>query len=171
LAVLLALVILASISGGCYWLSLVTSLHGLEAGIRGRDVVKLDKYIDWPRLREQVRADLQAFAMTQVFTDAKTGKEGGLASSIGTLLAGAVAPAMIDRVFDGFVTPQALVRLLVEKPPSEQPELTFAREGFTDFDEYMLLLGTSAPTSPRIRAILRKDGMTWRVVRVVFPPG
>jgi Protein of unknown function (DUF2939) len=73
---------------------LVTSLHGLEAGIRERDVVKLEKYVDWGRIREQIRAELQAFVMTQVFKDAKTGKEGGLASSIGTLLAGAVAPAV-----------------------------------------------------------------------------
>ena len=171
LGVLVAVVVLAGVGGGCYWFSLVTSLHGLEAGIRERDVVKLEKYVDWGRIRDQVRADLQAFMMTQVFKEAKKGEEGGLASSIGTLLAGAVAPAVIDRVVDGFVTPQALVRLLTERPPSEQPDLTFVREGFTDLDEYTLLLGASSPTRPRIRAILRRDGITWRAVRVVFPPG
>ena len=108
--------------------------------------------------------------MTEVFKEAKTGKEGGLASSIGTLLAGVVAPTMVDRVVDGFVTSQSLVRLLAEKSSSEQLELTFAREGFTDFDEYTLLMGNSAPTHPRLRAIVRRDGITWRVVRVVFPP-
>jgi general secretion pathway protein G len=171
LGVVLAVVILAGIFRGCYWFSLVASLNGLEAGVRERDVVKLEKYVDWPRVREQVRSDLHAFVMAQVFKDAKTGEEGGLSSSIGTLLAVAVAPAVIDRVVDGFVTPQSLVRLLTERPPSEQPDLTFVREGFTDLDEYTLLLGASAPARPRIRAILRRDGITWRVVRVVFPPG
>jgi hypothetical protein len=169
--VLMAVVVLAGVGGGCYWLSLVASLNGLEAGIRERDVVKLEKYIDWPRIREQVRADLQAFAMTEMFKGVEKGEGGGLASSIGTLLAGAVAPAVIDRIVDGFVTPQALVRLLAEKPSSEQPELSLTREGFTDFDEYTLLLGTSASTHPRIRAVLRRDVITWRVVRLVFPPG
>ena len=75
-----------------------------------------------------------------------------------------MAPAVIDRVVDGFVTPQALVRLLAEKPSSEQPALSLARAGFTDFDEYMLLLGSSAPTRPRMRAILRRDGITWRAL-------
>ena len=70
--------------------------------------------------------------MTQVFKEAKTDKEGGLASSIGTLLAGAVAPAMIDRIVGGFVTPQSLVRLLEEKPSSQRPEFNLAREGLTD---------------------------------------
>jgi hypothetical protein len=167
----MAVVVLTGLGGGCYWLSLVASLNGLEAGIKERDVVKLDKYIDWARVREQVRSDLHAFVMTQVFKEAKGGEEKGLAFSIGTLLAGAVAPAMIDRVVDGFVTPQALIRLLTEKPPSEQTDLTFDREGFTDLDEYTLLLGASGPTRPRIRAILRRDGITWRVVRVVFHPG
>ena len=105
LSVLLAAVLLFAVGGGCYWFSLTASLHGLEAGIRERDVVKLEKYIDWPRVREQARSDLQALVMTQVFKEAKTEKEGGLASSIGALLAGAVAPAMIDRVVDGLITP------------------------------------------------------------------
>ena len=171
LSVVLAAVLLISVVGGCYWFSLTASLHGLEAGIRERDVIKLEKYIDWPRVREQIRSDLRASVMTHVFKEAKTDKVGGFASSIGALLAGVVAPSMIDGTVDGFITPQSFVRLLAEKSPWEQPELTFAREGFTDFDEYTLLLGTSAPSHPRIRAILRRDGITWRVVRVVFPPG
>jgi hypothetical protein len=171
LSVLPAAVLLIAVVGGCYWFSLVASLNGLEAGIRERDIVKLEKYIDWPRVREQIRSDLRASAMTQVFKEANTDKEGGLASSIGALLAGVVAPAMIDRVVDGFITPQSLVRLLSQEPPSEQPELTFAREGFTDLDEYTLLVGASGPIRPGIRAILRRDGITWRVVRIVFPPG
>ena len=78
---------------------------------------------------------------------------------------------MIDRIVDGFVTPQSLVKLLEEKPSSQRPELKLAREGFTDLDEYTLLLGASGPIRPGIRAILRRDGITWRVVRIVFPPG
>ena len=171
LSVLLVAGLLIGVVGACYWLSLIASLNGLEAGIRERDVVKLEKYIDWPRIREQIRSDLRGSVMTQVFKDANTDKEGGLASSIGALLAGVVAPAMIDRVVDGFITPQSLVRLLSQEPPSEQPELTFAREGFTDLDEYTLRLGASGPIRPGIRAILRRDGITWRVVRIVFPPG
>src|SRR6516225_11547331 len=171
LSELLLAVLLIGVVGGCYWLSLIASLNGLEAGIRERDVVKLEKYIDWPRVREQIRSDLRASVMTQVFKEAKTDKERGLASSIGALLAGAVAPAMIDRIVDGFVTPQSLVRLLEEKPSSQRPELKLAREGFTDLDEYTLLLGASGPIRPGIRAILRRDGITWRVVRIVFPPG
>jgi hypothetical protein len=171
LSVLLVAVLLIGVGVGCYWLSLIASLHGLEAGIRERDVVKLEKYIHWPRVREQIRSDLRASVMTQVFKEAKTEKEGGLASSIGALLAGVVAPSMIDGIVDGFVTPQSLVRLLEEKSSSQRPELKLAREGFTDLDEYTLLLEASGPIRPGIRAILRRAGITWRVVRVVFPPG
>src|SRR5262245_60338705 len=121
LSVLLAAALLIGVVGGCYWLSLTASLHGLEAGVRERDVVEPGKYIDWPRVREQIRSDLQGLVMTQFFKEAKTEKAGGLASSIGALLAGAVAPAMIDRVVDGFVTPQSLVRLLTETPSTSAP--------------------------------------------------
>ena len=57
LSALLVAVSLIGVVGGFYWLSLVASLNGLEAGIRERDVVKLEKYIDWPRVREQIRSD------------------------------------------------------------------------------------------------------------------
>src|SRR6516225_3088365 len=170
LSVLVVAVLLIGV-GVCYWFSLLASLNGLEASIRERDVIRLEKYIDWPRVREQIRSDVRVSVMTQVFKEAKTDKEGGFASSVGALLAGAVAPAVIDRIVDGFVTPQSLVRLLEEKPSSQRPELNLAREGFTDLDEYTLRLGASGPIRPGIRAFLRRDGITWRVVRIVFSPG
>jgi hypothetical protein len=38
--------------GGCYWASLLVSVNKLEAGVRDRDIVKLEKYIDWAAVRE-----------------------------------------------------------------------------------------------------------------------
>lgn len=143
----LALVVLAGIVAGCYWLSLVASLQGLEAGVREHDVIKPEKYNDWERVREQMRTDLQSFTMTEVLQEAKNGAPGRLASSIGTLLAGMVAPTIIDRFVDGFVGPLSLVHLLDRRFGSEQPQLTFAREGFTDLDEYTFLLGPFAVSS------------------------
>ena len=41
LSVPLVAVLLIGVVVGCYWLSLIASLDGLEAGIREHDVVKL----------------------------------------------------------------------------------------------------------------------------------
>ena len=109
LSVLLVAVLLIGVVGGCYWLSLIESLNGLETGIRERDVVKLEKYIDWPRVREQARSDLRASVMTQVFKEAKPDKERGLASSIGALLAGAVS--LSGRVHPNNAHPASHTRL------------------------------------------------------------
>jgi hypothetical protein len=65
-----------------------------------------------------------------------------------------------------------LVDLLGKNSGDKGNGITFSRIGFTDFDEYTIELGKTA-TAPvkTIRAVLRRQGIIWRVVRVEFPPG
>src|SRR5262249_50392423 len=91
---------------------------------------------------------------------------------LGALLAGTVAPAMVDQLVDSFATPQGFADLLAKtnRPPNNGIVIT--RTGFTDLDEYTIEL-TPAPADPTkaLRAVLRRQGVMWRVVRVGFPPG
>jgi Type II secretion system (T2SS), protein G len=79
---------------------------------------------------------------------------------------------MLDQFVDSFVTPQGLVDLLGKDPEHNGGVLTINRTGFTDFDEYTIEAGKPATDPAKtVRAVLRRQGITWRVVRVGFPPG
>src|SRR4051812_28140044 len=79
---------------------------------------------------------------------------------------------MGDQLVDSFATPQGLADLLAKRNGSPNTDMAINRTGFTDFDEYTIELGqTPADPAKTLRAVLRRQGIVWRVVRVGFPPG
>ena len=79
---------------------------------------------------------------------------------------------MLDQFVDSFVTPQGLMDLLGKDPDHKGGGIAISRTGFTDFDEYTIEAGKPATDPAKtVRAVLRREGITWRVVRVGFPPG
>jgi hypothetical protein len=156
---------------GCYWASLLISLERLEAGIRERNVVTLEKFIDWVVIRDQLRSQIRGTTLRRFYEDA-LGKQEKPGYFLGALLAGTIAPAMLDQFVDGFVTPQGLVDLLGKDPDHKGDGIKISRTGFTDLDEYTIELGKGATDPAKIIiAVLRRQGIIWQVVRVGFPPG
>jgi hypothetical protein len=171
LGYLLAVFIILGLVAGCYWAFLFFSFDKLEAGVREQDVVTLAKYIDWPAIRDQLRSEIRGTALRRFYENAM-GKQETPGYFLGALLAGTIAPAMVDQFVDSFVTPQGFVDLLGKKSGDRGQEIAITRIGLTDFDEYAIELGAmSVDPSKRIRAVLRRQGIIWRVVRVGFPPG
>src|SRR5262249_6673500 len=84
------------------------------------------------------------------------------------LLVGTIAPAMVDQLVDSFATPRGLVDLLGK----DLDAIAVTRTGFSDVDEYTVELGKrDLDPGKTVRAVLRRQGIVWRVVRVEFPAG
>jgi hypothetical protein len=151
---------------GFYWGSVFYSARSLEAAFRDRDTVQLERYIDWLRLREQLRSEIRSAATIDMIKNASQDS----ATGFGVALAGVIGPAIIDRMIDNLLTPQALVRLLHERKDSAQ--ISISHLGFTNIDEYTLVIHQSSPTKrPDAQVILQRNGLIWQVVRLRFKPG
>jgi DUF2939 family protein len=167
----LMIVVAVGILAGSYWASVRISLSHLEAGVRDRDAASLEKYVDWPAVREQLRAEIRGAAMRHVWEDVIR-KEGSTGNIFGAFLVGTVAPAMLDQFVDNFITSQSLVALLNRDANGRAVNLTIREVGFTDFDEYTILFGAKEVDRDKMmKALLRRAGIIWRVVRVGFPLG
>jgi Protein of unknown function (DUF2939)/Protein of unknown function (DUF3426) len=159
------------ICAAAYWGSLLLSLRGLEAAFRDQDVVKLEKYIDWVRIREQLRSEMRGAATAHLVNEA-TQKNASGGTVLGTIIAGAIAPAMIDQVINDLVSPRSLARLLNERKLIEENRISISYVGLTDIDEYTILAGKSGDAPAQAaRVILQRYGITWRVVNLAFTPG
>jgi hypothetical protein len=123
-------------------------------------------------IRDQLRSQIRGTALRRFYEDA-LGKQEKPGYFLGALLAGTIAPAMLDQFVDGFVTSEGLVDLLGKDPDhKERNGITISRTGFTDLDEYTIQLSKGAADPAKtITAVLRRQGTIWRVVRVEFPPG
>jgi hypothetical protein len=164
----IALLTIAAGIAGAYWGSALLSISQLEAGLRERDVVKLQKYVDWQELREHLRATVHAAVLAPSANSARAG-DAPIAALAGMLVTFALLPAA-DSMLDATVSPEALVNLL-NSPVQRTGEIHLTRMGFTDIDEYTVTawLGDAADSKFRLRAVLRRSGITWRVTQVVLP--
>ncbi len=163
------ILMLVTLTVGAYWASLVLSLNGLEAAVRDRDVIKLEKYIDWVRLREQARSEIKGLVTANLFNQA-TQKSENASALFGTLVAGAIAPGMIDQLVNDLVTARSLATLLGDKNIALKQGFSIKRIGLTDIDEYTLV-ATNGKLQPdqEFRLILRREGITWRAAAIVLP--
>lgn len=171
LTYLIAAFAILGLAAGCYWAFLLISLERLEAGIRERNTVTLEKSIEWVVIRDQLRSQFRGTTLRRFYEDV-LGKQEKPGYLLGALLAGTVAPAMLDQFVNSFVTPKGLVDLLGKDPDRNGDGIIISRTVFTDLDEYTIALGIrAAEPAKTITAVLRRQGINWRVVRVGFPPG
>ena len=96
-AVLLALLV-------AFWATPYYSVWSMKRAAQNRDATTFSSYIDFPRLRESLKAELNA----KMLFDMKNNKE--LKDNPFSGLALLAAPTMINNIIDGYVTPAAIER-------------------------------------------------------------
>ena len=143
------------------------TLHQMKAAADANDADALNSYIDYPALREDLKAEI----MGQMMAEAKKDRSGfgGLGLAIGT--------AVIGPVIDSLVTPAGMRAALTAKRDQAQtkaaPQAASAlrvpddpvivRRGFSEF------LVTSK-RQPRSGLVFKRHGLSWKLSGVDLPP-
>ncbi len=160
-----ALIVAAAVSW--YFASPGWTLRQMKAAADANDAAALDSYIDYPALRDDLKAEITDRMMAEAKKD-KSGF-GGLGAAIGTAMAGPLV--------DALVTPAAMRAALMARrdlPPTEAtPEAASAlhipdrpvivRRGFSEFL-------VSAKNRPNTGLVFRRHGLSWRLSGVELPP-
>lgn len=142
------------------WASPYLFLRSLQAAILQGDKVRLERLVDFPRLREGLKAQLQAKLLQEVQKEAETNPFAGL----GYLL----AAGLVDPLADLLVSPEGLAALGTGAEPGEAPKEEVKRwrlkyQGFQTAYLYH-------PHDPQSRLYLERQGLWgWRVVRMEIP--
>jgi hypothetical protein len=165
LAAAAALIIAAGVTW--YLASPGWTLHQIKAAADANDPDALNAYIDYPALREDLKAEI----VGQMTAEAKKHKSrfGGLGLAIGT--------AMIGPVIDGLVTPAGMRAALmakrdqarIEGAPKAASALhvpddpVIVRRGFSEF----LVASKQQPMSG---LVFTRHGISWKLSGVDLPP-
>lgn len=168
-APLLALAAVAAIliaGVGWYVLSPGYTLSRMKAAAERNDPDAMSAYIDYPALREDLKAELMARLMAESQKD-KSGF-GGLGLALGS--------AMMGPMIDGMVSPAGVRAAMIAnrnqkngKAPAvtanlqvpEQPEIV--RRSFSEF-----LVTTKA--HPNSGMVFKRHGLSWKLSGVDLPP-
>ena len=163
IAAVAAVVIVIAASALWYFESPAWTLKGMKDASQSQDADALNAYIDYPALRESLKAELMARMMVEAQKD-KSGF-GALGMAIGS--------TMMGPMIDGLVTPAGMrAALLANKQKNSvqavralhiPEEPVIVRRGFSEF----LVAPKGQPGSG---LVFRRHGLSWQLSGVELPP-
>ena len=160
---LAALAGLIALAAGWYFGSPWWTLHQMRSAAEARDSDRLASYVDFPALRANTKAQLEAELRP------KPGDEASPAARIGAVIARGLA----DRAVDAAISPAAIALLfanLPERSKSEgaagsgsgkKPEVRIVRYGLSEFH-----VRPKAATDERRDLVFRRDGLGWKLAMI-----
>ena len=166
------------------------ALYDLMAGLRQGDQIRLENRVDWGKVRQGLRDDLNAFFI-QKFGNKSTDKKNG--ATLGSGLAAILGPNIVNQVIETYVTPVGIASLikigktsaLGQQPPASGSAQAAtagvaAPERAINWDAVNWAFFSGGPatfrvdikTDPQARKpvtlIFRWDG-DWRLARIFLP--
>jgi hypothetical protein len=161
-AVAVALIAIAS-SALWYFESPAWTLKGMKDAAQSHDADALNAYIDYPALRDSLKAELMARMMAEAQKD-KSGF-GGLGTAFGSV--------MVGPMIDGLVSPAGMRAALLASthenalPPASAlhvpEEPVIMRRNFSEFI-------VTAKGQPNNGLVFTRHGLSWMLSGVELPP-
>ena len=147
------------------------TLYWIDEALIDNDRASLEQMVDFPAVRAGLKAQVKGQVMA---TASEKAEKRPILGGIGEALTKMFAPGMVDSTVDGMVTPEGIL---------ENPTVAERRrkgEGFADFITYAFFAGPTTFTfdvkdpddrnSPQVQAVMKLDGLRWKVVEVRVPP-
>lgn len=153
------------------------TLHQLRLAIETRDTGRLDNQVDFPRLRENIKLQLNARAAQSAPPRWRESPLAGLAMGLAT--------QVINGAVDALVTPAGLLGLLEQQTvpaaqddssrdpatpaPPDRREIE-VRDVQTRFESpSRFAVEATTRQGERLRIILSRQGLKWRVTDLIVP--
>jgi hypothetical protein len=166
----------AVVAAGYYFASPLVALEALRSAAKSGDRDKLDRLVDFPVLRANLKSELSA-KMLKAMQDDPSMRDNPWAG-----LGAVFAPAVVDRLVDAYVTPDT-ISTMVETgkapPPGSSPSPAPATPdsasnlktemGYADLGHFRTkLIDTSDPKNQLTLTMERRNLFGWKLVRLDF---
>lgn len=143
---------------GAFFASPYLALRGLGEAVVRQDAKALERYIDFPRVREALKADLHTALLKEM-----QGTQDPFAG-LGLLF----AAGMVEDLVEAFLTPEGLAALGTGLEPGEA-SLEEARRWRLRW-EGLGRVFVHSPEDPSTGLVMERRGLGWKVVRLRLPP-
>ena len=166
-------VVLLGAIGGWFYYTPYLAVKTMREAAEKKDSVTLSRYINFPAVRESLKANFNAAMLSEMKKD--RGKNPYAA-------AGAVfAMALIGPMVDAMVTPEALaVMMKGEKPSLENKSATTSltasepevdtRMGYESFDQFLVSAKKKGASDEPITMVFQREGlMSWKLTAIRLP--
>ncbi|KQY28288.1 hypothetical protein ASD38_16525 [Caulobacter sp. Root487D2Y] len=153
---------------GGYLASPYIAVVGLVNAARAGDKDGLEERVDFPAVREHLKAELTATFMTKFQEDPE------MQSNPFAGLGLALIPLMADKAVNALVTPEGLTRLLAktQTPSDRKPVFGLPKDaGYVTLDRFRVGAPAGDDGGKKIQLIFRRQGLfSWKLNRIDLPP-
>ena len=170
---LIAVLVLVVLALSAWWFGgPYVTVHGLSRAIEQRDTERLERYVDFPRVRSSLRAQLNDYLVRQAGPDVAASPFGALLYGLGDQLGGAavdtmVTPTGIGAMLQGHVLWKRGRNELqggdAFGPTEPARPLKNAEHRFEALDRFVVDIDRG-PGQPPLKVVLEPQGLRWKVV-------
>jgi hypothetical protein len=152
------------------------AIADIKTGIVEKDADRLSAKVDFPTLRQNLKAQLNARLLHNTAGELKDNPLGALAAGLAT--------TMVDGILDAFVTPAGLAHVMkgdrpsesivkqtvtadTGPPPKEADLLQNARYSYDSLSQFSVWVPNDEGKETQF--VLQREGLSWRLVNLVLP--
>jgi hypothetical protein len=170
---LFAIVVLLA---GAWFSGPYLAVRGLAQAIETRDTARLDRYVDFPLLRANLRAQLNDYVVRRAGPDVQSNMVGALLLSASQTLTGTAVDAMvtptgIGALLEGHTlwkrASNDLERDDAYAAPRAARPLQHAEHHFESLSRFTATSHT--PDGAPVVFVLQRQGLRWKLVNIVLP--
>lgn len=167
-------------AGAAYWYySPLIALNQMRTAAREHDAETFNARVDYPRLRESVKTQLNA-AMNEQVKPRESAEADDLGKA-GAALGKMLGMALADKMVDAMVSPDFVMGAMkhgslkprrdsveTNEPAKPDPKYTSERIGF---DKYIMHLESDKPGERGLSLVMERHGFaSWKLAEVLLPP-
>jgi hypothetical protein len=167
--IVIAFAIVAALFAAAYVASPYYAFYKLEQAAKTRDRDALDDAVDFPAVRDDFKAQINAVLL------AKTGNDPhNPLVQLGLL----IVPAILDRLIDSYVTPDGVATMLTDarapmpgnrRDPEPRGHVKFV-QGYDGLDRFKVTATEDRhPDKPLTFVLARRGLFGWKLVRITLP--
>lgn len=148
-------------------------LNSIKNAAQAEDIEKVSAYIDYPSVRQSFKDQMNAMMAKELMNQDTDGF-----AALGAML----ASTMVDKMVDGFVTPEGMTLMLKGKnlkdaeqdsqdaqtaETQEQPKPEY-EAGYTSLNDFEVVI-KDQDQSKEVKVLMVRDGLSWKIHKIAVP--
>lgn len=147
------------------------AVSGMKSAVEAKDAAKLSRYVNFPALKESLKADFNAKLASEVAKET----DGNPVAFLGA----ALAAAFINPMIDALVTPESLAMMMKGDKPQLATNTEEAKSSDSDvdismsyesFDRFVVTVKKKGTSEEPLGLVFNRDGIfSWKLSALRLP--
>ena len=168
-----ALIAIVVVICGYWYATPYLALNSIKKAAQAGDSDTVSKYIDYPSVRQSFKDQMNAMMAKELMNQDTDGF-----AALGAML----ASTMVDKMVDGFVTPEGMTLMLkgknlkdaeqdsrdtqtAETQEESKPEY---EAGYTSMNDFEVII-KDQEQSKEVKLLMVRDGFSWKIHKIALP--